>query len=133
MKEGDPFSFRSEARYLVDEADSSSATALERPLEIVDVEADVMNARATLGDELADGRLGSFTLEKFNERFAGDESRNAGTVRIIERSLGHAEDVAVEWQDLLERTNRHTDVGDSRSAKGSFDGCWLAQVFVGRC
>ncbi len=132
MKEGDAFSFRPEARLLVDEADPSGATACERPLEIVDVEADVMDAWATLGDELADGRLRGFPLEKFNERFAGDESRDAGSVGIIEWSLRHAEHVAVKWQDLLERTHRHTYVCDSRSAAGSIDGCWLAPVFVGR-
>ncbi len=85
MKEGDTFSFGSEARLLVDEANAASATAFQRPLEIVDVEADVMDAWTTLGDELADRRLGGFSLEQFDERLTGNQSGNARAVGIVER------------------------------------------------
>src|SRR4028118_1157159 len=41
--------------------------------------------------------------------------RAAGAVGVVERHLGHAEDVAVERPELVEGTHRDPDVGDARA------------------
>ena len=58
MQEGDSFSLGADARRLVDEPNAVRAAALERAVEIVDGETDVMNARPAFGDELAIGESG---------------------------------------------------------------------------
>ena len=105
MQEGDALAFRAEAGRLVDEADAGTAAALEGGIDVVHREADVVDAGAALLDELRDRRVGSLGFEQLDERIAGGESRDAGTVGIVERHLGHAEYVAVEGQDLVERAH----------------------------
>lgn len=53
MKECDVLAFGTKARCLVDQANASGATALERFYEVVNDEAHVVYARSPSGDELA--------------------------------------------------------------------------------
>ena len=59
VEERDTFPFGADAGCLVDEANSGGAAASEGTVEVVDGEADVMDAGATFGDELADRRVGT--------------------------------------------------------------------------
>ena len=55
VQERDTFPLGAEPRRFVDQPNAGLAAARERTVEIVDREADVMDARAAFGDELADG------------------------------------------------------------------------------
>jgi hypothetical protein len=118
MEEGDTFPFRAQAGRLIDEADSSGAAAGEGTVEIVDGEADVMDAGPTFGDELADRRIRMFGFEQLDEGFTGREAGDPGTICIVESDLGHAEQIAVEWKDLVERAHGDPDMGDARGTAG---------------
>jgi len=104
--------------FLVDGADSSGAAASEGTVEIVHDKADVMDAGPTFGDELADRRIGLFGFEQLDEGFTGREAGDPGTICIVEIDLGHAEQIAVEWKDLVECAHGDPDVGDARGAAG---------------
>lgn len=55
MEERDTFPLGPEPGGFVDEAEAGIPTAPERTVQVVDGEADVMDAGAAFGDELADG------------------------------------------------------------------------------
>ena len=55
MQESDGLAFGANSRLLVDETDSRGAAPFEYVGEIIDGEADVMDAGTALGDEFADG------------------------------------------------------------------------------
>lgn len=112
MEEGDALSFRAEPGLLVDETNACLPAALESEFEVVDVEADVMNAGTAPGDEPIDRRVVRRGLEQFDERLAGGEPGNAGTIGVVEWDLWEAEDVAVEGKDLVERADGDADMGD---------------------
>jgi hypothetical protein len=116
MEERDTFPLGADPGRLVDEADAGGAAALEGVVEVVDRETDVMDAGPAAGDELSDRALGGLALEELDERVTGGEARDAGAVGVIERDLGKAEDVAVEWQDLVERAYGDPYVCDARGA-----------------
>ena len=128
MEKRDTFPFGAVTWRLVDEAKPGGAATLERAVEIVDREADVMDAWTTFGDELADGRVGMLGFEQLDERVAGLEAGDAGSVRIGERDLGHAEEIAIEGQDLVERTHGDPHVGDAGRAAGRHVGHGSALV-----
>jgi hypothetical protein len=118
MQERDTFPFGTEAGGLVDQPDTGGPAALERTVEVVDGEADVVNARSPLGDELADGLLGIVGLEELDERLAGGEPGDACAIGIVELDFGQAEHVAVEGEDPVERTDGDPHVGDASSTAG---------------
>jgi hypothetical protein len=118
MEERDTFPFGAEAGCFVDEADACGFATRERAVEIVNREANVVNAGTSFGDELADWRLGGVGLEELNERLAGLHSGNAGAVGIVKRDLRHAEDVAVEGKDLIKCLHGDAHVGDAGGAIG---------------
>lgn len=96
MEKGDPLAFGANSWRRVDESNARSATALERRVEIVDGEADVMQPRPAFFDKLRDRRIGRFRFEQFNERVAGEKSGNVSAVGIFQRRLLEAKDIAVE-------------------------------------
>ena len=120
MKEGNALPLGADAGRLVDEPETGVAATGQGAVEVVDFEADVMNARSALRDELGDGRIRRFRLEQLDEGAASSEAGNAGTIGVIERRGGHAEDVAVEGQELVEAVNGDADVRDARATRGGF-------------
>jgi hypothetical protein len=67
MEEGDTFSLGAEPGGVVDESDAGSPAAGKRLIQVVDGEADVVDAGASLGDELANRALGRLGLEELDE------------------------------------------------------------------
>ena len=122
MEKGDTLSFGAAARRLVDETDASAAAPFEDGIEIVDDEADVMDAGPALGDELADRRVISAGFEQLHERVAGGETGNARTVSVGERHVGHAEDVAEEGKELVEMAHGDADMCDTCPAVWAMGG-----------
>lgn len=96
MEKSDPLPFGASSRRGVDESNAGDATALERRVEIVDSEADVMQPRPASFDKLRDGRVGRFRFEQLNERVAGEKPSDVSAVGIFQRRLLQAKDVAVE-------------------------------------
>ena len=115
MKKGDPFSFGSNARRLVDKSESGGATSVQHRIEIVDGETNVMNTGATLGDELANRTLRRLGLEQFNERLSGNEPGNASAICVIERCFAETEHIAIKGKNLVERPHGNADMGDACS------------------
>lgn len=120
MKEGDTFPLGTDSGCRVDEAETGIAAAVQRVVEVVDFEADVMNAWAALGDELGDGRIGRRGLEQLDQGVAGGEAGNAGAIGMIKRHGGHAEDVVVEGQELVDSMDGDADMRDARTTRGRF-------------
>src|SRR6478672_8637794 len=117
MQEGDALAFRADPRPLVDEAQPRGAAPFEGAVQVVHREADVVDAGTALREELRDGRLLVGRFEELDERLAGRQPGDAGSVRVVERDGGQAEDVAVERQDLVEGTDGEPDVGDPRASR----------------
>src|SRR5258708_317443 len=111
MGEGVCVASRCHGRRLVEEAEAGRLAAGERGVEIVDGEADVMDARTPVGDEPADGCVRGVGLEELHQRFAGVYGTDFPAVGVVERHLGHAEDVAIEWYDGVEGCDCDADVG----------------------
>lgn len=119
MQERDTFPFGTEAGDLVDQSNTGRAAALEGTVEVVDREADMMDAGTALGDELADGRLGVVGLEELDERLAGREPRDPGAIGIVELHFGKSKDVAVEREHVVERADGDPHVGDASCTAGN--------------
>ena len=71
MQEGDAFSFRADARCLVDELNAGLRASGEGAVQIVDRKTDVMDAGTALGEELPDRGSGLIGGEEFDERLTG--------------------------------------------------------------
>lgn len=118
MEKGDTFPLGTLARHVVDQADTGEAAAFEGTVEVVDREADVMDARASFGDELADWRGRVVRREELDERLAGGESGDSGTIGVVEVDRRETEQVAVEGEHVVERAHGDPHVGDSRCTAG---------------
>jgi hypothetical protein len=57
-------------------------------------------------------------LEQLDESITGGETGDAGTIGIVELDLGQAEQIAVEWKDLVECAHGDSDMGDARGTAG---------------
>ena len=122
MQEGDALAFGAQARSFVDQRDIRRSAARERRVEVVDGEADVMDAGSSLLEELRDRRSRVLRFEQFYECVAGREAGNAGAVAVVERRVGQAEHVAVEGDQCIDALHGDADVGDagwSHAVKGS--------------
>src|SRR5438067_1413581 len=96
MQERDTFPLCPDARGLVDQTNAGGAAAVEHVIQIVDGEAEVMDARSFSGNELVDGTVGRLAFKELDQGIAGRQARDSGAIRVIEGNVGKAEDVAVE-------------------------------------
>ena len=87
MKEGDALSLRADARRLVYELNPGAAATVQRRVEVVHGEADVVKARSPFRQEFPDWRGGVASLQKLYQRLARGESHDAGPVGIVQRNL----------------------------------------------
>ena len=118
VQERDTFPLGAEPGGFIDQSKAGLAAPRERTVEIVDREADVMDAGATFGDELADGGVRMLGLEQLDEGVTGRKAGDVRTIGVVERHDGEAEQIAVERKDLVERTHGDSDVGDARGTAG---------------
>jgi hypothetical protein len=114
MEEGNRLPLGANARRFVDEANAGGATALEGSAEVVDEEADVMDAGPASLHEAVDGGARLPGLEKLDQRLARPVAGDRGAVRIVEGYFGEAEDVAIKVMELVEGANGNAHVGDAR-------------------
>src|SRR5512146_543544 len=115
MQERNALTLGSDPGRLVDQPQPMLPATGEGGVEIVDRKADVVDARAALGDEPGDWRIGGFRLEQLDERLAGREAYDARTVGIGQRDLGQPKHVAIERQTLGQRAHGNSDVGNRRA------------------
>ncbi len=116
MKEGYALAFGAKSGYLVDESDAVRFALPQRTVKILNGETDVMDPWTSSGDELANRGIGGAGLKKFDQCVSGDEAGDLCAIGVIEGHLDHPEDVAVEGQDLVERFDGETNVGDTGAA-----------------
>jgi hypothetical protein len=102
VKEGNPFTFRSETRPFVDETDSSGSATFERGVEIVYRKADMMDAWAAFGDELRHWRLWGLGFEELDQGITGAQSGDSGPIVVAERDVVETEQVTVQRKNLVE-------------------------------
>ena len=96
MQEGDALPLGPDAWGLIDQSETGGATALEGAVEVVDVKAEVMDPRTTLGKELPDGGVCDGGFEELDERIARREPDDARPIGVIERHLGEPVQLSIE-------------------------------------
>ena len=119
MEKGDTFPLGAKSWNFINEAYTGRLAARERCIEVINGKTDVMDAGAAVGDELADRRIVSIGLEELNKRLTGLHARDMGAIGVIERDFGHAEEVAVEGQDVVQGPDSNANVGNSGGTFGS--------------
>jgi hypothetical protein len=113
MEKRDAFAFGAEPGLVIDQSQACTTTPFQCSVQIIDSEADVVNAGTAFGDELADGRLGGFGLQQLHERLARAQTGDPGTIGIVQGLFGDTEQVAIKGQDLIEGFDGNSDVRDS--------------------
>ncbi len=116
MKKRDPFPLSPNPRRLVNQSKARGPAPVHNLIKIVHGEADVMDSRSALVQETADRIVAGVGLEQFDKGIAGLKARDPGAVGIIERYLGHAEDVTVKIDTFVDGANRDSDVRNPGSA-----------------
>jgi hypothetical protein len=81
VNEGDQLALGAATGDLVDEPDAGGATAGEDRVEIVDGEADMVNARPAPVDESADRAVGGLRRQELDEGITGRPSGRPSTSR----------------------------------------------------
>jgi len=115
VEKSDSFSLRSHTWCFIDQLDPPRTAAGEGAVQILDGEADVMEAWSATVDESRDRGVGGVRLEQLDERVAGREAGDVSTVRILERMIVEAEEISIERKQLVDRANGDSNVRDARS------------------
>ena len=84
MQERDSLSFGAHARFLIDQSDTCTATAIQCSVQVIDGEANVVDAGPAFGDELANWRIGALCLEQLHERVARAEASDTSPVGVVQ-------------------------------------------------
>jgi hypothetical protein len=96
MQERDAFAFSTDPWNVIDQSDPFAAAAFECSIQVVDSEADVVNAGPPFGDELANGGVGTFRFEEFDNGLTSTKTRDASSIGIVELFFGKVKQVAIE-------------------------------------
>ena len=115
MQKRDSFSLRSHTRRFIDQLDPLRTAAGEGAVQILNGEADVMEAWSATVDESRDRGVGGVGLEQLDERITGREAGDVSTVRILERMIVEAEQISIERKQLVDRAYGDSNVRDARS------------------
>ena len=119
MQEGDALAFGAEAGLWVDEDETRRPATGEGVVKVADGEAEVMYAWAALVDELRDGSTGDRRFEKFDQRVAGEEPGDSGTVGVGEFRVVESEDVVEEGPEFGGGAHGEAHVGDGGFSAGA--------------
>ena len=118
MQKYDPLSLGPDTRLLVDELNARSSTSLDRCVEVIDREADVMDTGAALLQKARDRRGGIVSLQQLHERFSGAQANYARAVSVIERDFTQPQYIPEKWKTLGEGLDRDSNVGYARATRG---------------
>ena len=118
MQKRDPFPLRADARLLVDELHPRRPATRQRCIQVVDGEADVMDAGTPPGDKARDGGIGVVGLQQLHQGLPRAEAGYAGAVGVIQRNFGQSQHIPEKRQALGEGFDRDSDVGYARSTRG---------------
>jgi thioredoxin 1 len=113
VEKRDTLPLGSDARSLVDETDLRFPTPVERRIQVIDHEANVVDPGAAALDEATDGRFWGNSFEELDERVSSGETDDVGAIGLVEGYFGQSEDVAIEGEGVAERTHGDTDVRDA--------------------
>lgn len=116
MEKRDTLSFRSHPWSVINKADAAGPTSVQRRLQVLDNEADVVDARATALHEPSHGRVRRGGFEELDERITGGETDDGRAVGVVEWHLGESEDIAVKGQGIAERAHSDANMRDARAA-----------------
>ena len=118
MQEGDPLSFCPDPRHFVNQPHSCLPAFLENSIDIVDGEADVMDAGPAARDKFSDRRAISIRFEKFDERPACIHGRDTRSVGILHRKLREAKYLPEKRKSRRDRFHGDSNVGDTGALRG---------------
>lgn len=116
VQEGDTLAFGSPTGFQIDRSHACSSTTRQDVVNVIDREAQVMDAWAALLDELGDRRSVGGRLEQFDQRTTGCVAGDAGTVGVGERDVGESEDVTEQGLQCVVVADRESDVSDGGTA-----------------
>jgi len=117
IQERDSFSLGANARLLVYELNAGAAAALQCCVEIVDREANVVNARPPFRQEFPNWRRGVASLQKLYQRLARSEPHNAGAIGIVQRNLRQIQYVPEKWNAFGKSCHCDADVGNTGATR----------------
>ena len=96
----------------VDQSVPRGATGVERPVEVGDPIADMMNARAAAREKFRNRAVDRARFQEFHRRGAEGKRYNPGTVGLLGSAGRESEDIAIEPQRALDALDGDADVGD---------------------
>ena len=94
----------------------AGTTPVERRIQVIDHEADVVDSGPAALDEAAHWGLRGGGFQELDHRISGGETDDAGTVGVVERDLGESEDIAVEGHGVVEGTHGDANMCDAGAA-----------------
>jgi len=118
VQKGDPLSLSPDPRLLIDELNARRSAARQHRIQIVDREADVMDARSALFHEARDWRCRVVGLQELHQRLSRAEPHYARPVSIVESDLGQPQYVPEERKARGEGLYRDSNVGYSSATRG---------------
>lgn len=118
MEKRDPLPLGANAGLLVYEPDAQGTTALENRIQISNGKADVMDGRSALRHEPADWRAGIRRFEKLHERFPRLKRLYPGAIGITHVHRLQSQNLAVEWNRLIESRESDSNMRDSSGLGG---------------
>ena len=120
MQERDSFSFGSNSRSLIDQLHARGTTSIQRPVQIVDDEADVVNARPAARKEFPDGGVVGGRLEQLDQALTGRNGLDARPVGIRQLDRLHPEHVAEKRKLRGNGFQRDAHMSDPGAFQGFF-------------
>ncbi len=118
MQESNSLALRADARDVVNQSSPRGAAALERCVQIIHGEANVMNGGASPGDEPPDWRIRLLRLEQLDNRASSVQSGYPRAVGVGQIDLRQPKNFPVERENFGDGAHRNPDMGDSRALWG---------------
>lgn len=125
MNERDQRAARAGSRMLINQPHALSFQLSEFRVDVVDLDAQVMNSGAAFGDELSDRGLVSGRFEQFDAAFADGQHRDSHALIFDDFDFRQfqSERVTPETERIVNRTDRHTEMLN-------FGSLWIRQDFT---
>ena len=112
MDEGDSTAPRADPGLLIDQPVSPRAALGQRPIEVGNPVADMVNARSAPLEKFGDGAFGRARFQQLDLGGAQGKRDDVRAIGSFRRMRRDAEHVAIEWQRGFDAFDRDTDMGD---------------------